>query len=202
MDAAERLFSEWGFAATSLRHITAEAEVNLAAVNYYFGSKENLYVAVISRGVEPINRQRLAFLDAARARHPQGALAVEEILGAFCRPCVEFIRDESRQPLLKLLGKSMHENEAFTRNLMEREWKPVCDRFLAELQAALVHLPPAELAWRFHFTVGAMIHAISQSRSLEILTSGLCRVGDGTDVLEQLIAFCAAGLRQPAGVRP
>ena len=42
LDVAERLFADFGFPVTSLRDITREAGVNLAAVNYHFGSKEAL----------------------------------------------------------------------------------------------------------------------------------------------------------------
>ena len=56
LDAAEKLFGLNGFEATSLRDITAEAQVNLAAVNYHFQSKDSLIDAVIARRIEPVNR--------------------------------------------------------------------------------------------------------------------------------------------------
>jgi len=49
LNAAERLFSEHGFDATSTRSIANEAEVNMAMLNYYFGSKDGLFRAVIER---------------------------------------------------------------------------------------------------------------------------------------------------------
>ena len=60
LDAAEQLFAEKGFAETSLRLITSKAGVNLAAVNYHFGSKEELFEAVLTRRLDPMNQQRLA----------------------------------------------------------------------------------------------------------------------------------------------
>src|ERR687891_1473936 len=83
LDAAEQRFSEEGFAGTSLREITALAGVNVAAVNYHFGSKEELLRAVLSRIVEPVNRERLELLqraEEAAAPHPS---PVEAILEAF-----------------------------------------------------------------------------------------------------------------------
>ena len=67
LDAAERLFADKGYSATSLRDITQEAEVNLAAVNYHFGSKEALLTALLERRLDPVNRKRLELLDAAEA---------------------------------------------------------------------------------------------------------------------------------------
>ena len=76
LDAAEALFMEHGFEATSLRAITAAAGVNLAAVNYHFGSKEELFQAVLTRRLDPMNQERVALLDAARARGGAGAARV------------------------------------------------------------------------------------------------------------------------------
>src|SRR5580698_9167862 len=47
MDAAERLCAERGLEAVSVRDIVAEAGVNLASINYYFGSRNNLLVAIL-----------------------------------------------------------------------------------------------------------------------------------------------------------
>ena len=68
LDAAEALFMEHGFEATSLRLITAAAGVNLAAVNYHFGSKEELFQAVLTRRLDPMNQARVALLDRYEAR--------------------------------------------------------------------------------------------------------------------------------------
>ena len=68
LDAAEKLFGNKGFDATSLRDITAGADVNLAAVNYHFQTKESLIDAVIARRLEPVNRRRLEMLAAAGAK--------------------------------------------------------------------------------------------------------------------------------------
>ena len=54
LDAAEILFAEKGFSETSLRLITSKAQVNLAAVNYHFGSKKSLIQAVFSRFLGPL----------------------------------------------------------------------------------------------------------------------------------------------------
>ena len=70
LDTAERLFAERGVDATSLRHITTEAEANLASVNYHFGSKEALFRQIFARRIGPINEERLRLLDACEANNP------------------------------------------------------------------------------------------------------------------------------------
>src|ERR1700730_18661038 len=81
MNAADKLFGLNGFDATSLRDITAEAQVNLAAVNYHFQSKESLIDAIIERRIGPINRSRFEMLDAAGP-----SPSVEKIVEAFLLP--------------------------------------------------------------------------------------------------------------------
>jgi len=56
LDAAEQLFADDGFAQTSIRTIVSQAGVNIAAVHYHFGSKEDLLRAVFARRLEPVNR--------------------------------------------------------------------------------------------------------------------------------------------------
>src|SRR6476646_3251166 len=68
LDAAESLFMAHGFEATSLRAITASADVNLAAVHYHFGSKEELFQSVLARRLDPMNRKRLELLSRLEAQ--------------------------------------------------------------------------------------------------------------------------------------
>src|SRR5713226_8683361 len=89
LDAAERLLSKKQFAATSLREITAEADVNLAAVNYHFQSKDALIRAVIARRIGPVNVKRLAMLDAVETGAGEGALPIGAVIEAFIRPVIE-----------------------------------------------------------------------------------------------------------------
>src|SRR5579883_3052628 len=84
LDAAEKLFAQNGFDATSLRDITTEAEVNLAAVNYHFQSKDSLIDAVIARRIEPVNRKRLELLESA-GENP----SLEQLLIAFLSPLMQ-----------------------------------------------------------------------------------------------------------------
>ena len=80
LDAAESLFMEHGFEATSLRAITAAAGVNLAAVNYHFGSKEELFQAVLTRRLDPMNQQRVELL--TRFEHAGGAASRSPATGS------------------------------------------------------------------------------------------------------------------------
>src|ERR1700744_12731 len=104
LDAAERLFARDGFEATSLRAITTEAEVNLAAVNYHFQSKEALVQAVIGRRMGPVNARRLALLDAYEAQSGRHPVSFDKILEAFLRPVVEMVGTHARA-FVPLIGR-------------------------------------------------------------------------------------------------
>jgi AcrR family transcriptional regulator len=198
MDAGEKLFADFGFTATSLRQITAEAGVNVAAVNYYFGSKENLYHTIIVRGTAPIMVRRFELLGQHEQRAGDRSLTLEEIFDAFFRPCFEFVKGDDRLPFLRLMGKSMYESDELMQKLLENEWQPVMERFFAAYLKCVPEMAPADAVWVFHFAIGALIHAVSQYRLLEKTTKGLCTFGDGEWVLAQLVSFCSAGVRARA----
>src|SRR5258706_10605789 len=88
LDSAERLFAARGVEAASLRTIIADAKVNLAAIHYHYHSKDALLDAVLKRRLEPINRERLALLDACGER-PR----LEAVLDAFIAPAVRVSAD-------------------------------------------------------------------------------------------------------------
>src|ERR1700689_3627548 len=104
LNAAERLFARDGFEATSLRAITAEAGVNLAAVNYHFQSKEALVQAVIGRRMGPVTARRLALLDAYEAEAGDAAVPLEKLLDAFLRPVVEMVGSHAHE-FVPLIGR-------------------------------------------------------------------------------------------------
>src|SRR5438477_10086046 len=96
LDAAESLFMEHGFEATTLRSITAAAAVNLAAVNYHFGSKEELFQAVLTRRLDPMNAERMALLDQYERDQEGEELSCEKILAAMFIPALRLSRDTKR----------------------------------------------------------------------------------------------------------
>src|SRR6186997_1363866 len=96
LDAAEALFMEHGFEATSLRAITAAAAVNLAAVNYHFGSKEELFEAVLTRRLDPMNEQRIELLTRLEAKAAPAPLSCDRILLALFVPALRLARDPAR----------------------------------------------------------------------------------------------------------
>src|SRR5512143_3869012 len=109
LNAAEQLLAERGFAACSLRAVTAAAGVNLGAVNYHFRSKEALIQAVYARRLQPLNRQRLAALDHCERKAAGKAVPLTDLLHAFLDPL--FASGHDGQGFVRLLG-SMYTDPA------------------------------------------------------------------------------------------
>ncbi|WP_114814651.1 TetR/AcrR family transcriptional regulator [Paraburkholderia kururiensis] len=157
LDAAETLFVEFGYEAMSLRQITSRAEVNLAAVNYHFGSKEALIHAMLSRRLDRLNEARLQLLDRFDALLGE-RLTCEHVLGAMFIPALRLSRDPlvGGRAFLRLLGRAYTDPSAFIRDFLNAHYASVAERFFAAFQRALPHLPREELGWRLHFAIGAL----------------------------------------------
>jgi AcrR family transcriptional regulator len=190
LDAAENLFGRHGFDATSLRDITAEAQVNLAAVNYHFQSKDSLIDAVIQRRIEPMNNKRLEMLDAAGPN-----ASIEQIVEAFAAPVIE----TDLTPIVPLLGRILSTPDQFVHRVFKKHLSVVAQRFTEAIAAAFPDLTPAERMWRMHFMGGAMAHVLSWSHLLPELTEGVCDPSDRKAVTARLVRFVAAGFRAGEG---
>jgi AcrR family transcriptional regulator len=195
LTAAEQLFAESGVATTSLRTITSLARVNLAAVNYHFGSKEALIEAVYARRLGPLNKARLANLSAAEQRGPA---SVEAIVTAFVAPIVELGRGDPKEGLvfMRLLAQTYSEASQYFHKLFAAEYEDVLARYRSALAAALPTLTPAELEWRVQFMIGAVNHAVADTVYLRFV-SGNDGPPDLDAVARELVPFIVAGLRAP-----
>ncbi|MCC6869795.1 MAG: TetR family transcriptional regulator [Burkholderiales bacterium] len=200
LDAAEALFMEHGFEATSLRLITQAAGVNLAAVNYHFGSKEELFEAVLTRRLDPMNQQRLARLDRCEAAAARGPLSCERILAALLIPALELARDPERggADFLRLIGRAYADPAPFIRQFLSAQYAPMIARFKEAFARALPHLPRRELSWRLHFIMGALSYTLAGTDALRIIAE-LNPVETDNDelLLRRLAPFLLAGLTAP-----
>ena len=191
LDAAEKLFGEKGFDATSLRDITTEADVHLAAVNYHFQSKDSLIDAAIARRVEPVNLKRREMLVEAG---PDAT--VEQILIAFLWP----LMNKDVAAVAPLMGRVLATPDVFLVKLIKKHMVSVVQEFTAALSRALPNLSETEILWRMTFTAGAMAHIMARGDHLDEMTRGKCDPADRPDVLARLVTFAAAGFRATEGI--
>jgi AcrR family transcriptional regulator len=201
LDRAERLFATNGFNATSVRAITTAARANLGAVNYHFGSKNDLIVAVLRRRIRPLNDQRISMLRQFEARSK--ALSIEAILEALFRPPLRLVAqaDEAGQFFVRLIAHCFADTGAVLRPLIAEELSDRNRQFHAAIKRALPYLSRNEIQWRLHFADGVFLHTIANAHVLEIASGGRCRLGNIETILERMIAFCAAGFAARGATR-
>jgi AcrR family transcriptional regulator len=204
LDAAEALFMEHGFEATSLRSLTAAAGVNLAAVNYHFGSKEELFQAVLTRRLDPMNQERIDLLAKYEGAAGGKPLTCEKILSAMLIPALRLARDEKRggKHFLRVLGRAYADPAPFIRNFLSAQYAEMIARFKDAFLEALPHLTKQELTWRLHFVMGALSYTLAGTDTLKLMQQVVGRGEDNDNdelLLQRLAPFLAAGLKAPLG---
>lgn len=201
LDAAEALFMEHGFEATSLRAITAAAEANLAAVNYHFGTKEELFEAVLTRRLDPMNQRRVALLTELEALAGEGVVPCDRVLAAMFLPALELARDPALggTNFLRLLGRAYADPAPFIRHFLSEHYAEMIARFKEAFARALPHLPRRELSWRLHFIMGALSYTLAGTDALKLIHEIAPADGGANDelLLRRLAPFLLAGLTSP-----
>ncbi|MBP8533134.1 TetR/AcrR family transcriptional regulator [Streptomyces sp. MK37H] len=198
LDAAEELFGEHGFAATSLRNVTDAAGVNIAAVNYHFGSKEGLLRAVAQRAMAATNAERERLLEELTATDDEPA--VHDLVRVFVTTGADVVGRHGHRGrhVARVLGRVVCEPDPRIRRLFAAEVGPVEGRFLRALTTALPDLPPSEVAFRYRAMVGLL--ALHQSGTLVDLHPGEpTHVPDSeARATEQLVTLLTATFTAPA----
>lgn len=197
LDAAEQLFAERGFAETSLRTITARAKVNLASVNYHFGSKKSLIQDVFNRFLSDYTNelgQELNVLEASI----DSQLDTEMLLKALVRPLlsIEAKRAKSISIFMRLLGRAYAETQGHLRRYVTEKYGFVLVRFTLLFQKAYPNLSNDQIFWRLHYTLGSLIFTLAGSDALrEIAAADFNRQMQIEDVIDEIIPFLAAGMK-------
>lgn len=200
LDVAEEIFAEKGYSATSMRTITSRANVNLAAINYHFGSKAQLYQSVFRRRVEPMNRKRIQMLDALETKAGGKPLELEAILRTFIEPALKSSLNPSQGGVkfIRLLGRTHAEPGPEVHDFLPLLYQEVKDRYRSALARTLPELSQEELSWRVHFVIGTIAFTLAGTDALEMIES--CRYCDPADVegiIQRLIPFLKGGLTAP-----
>ncbi len=191
--AAERLFALHGFQNVSVRDITAEAGVNLASVNYHFGSKDQLLFEIFRRRTSELNRERARMLHEASDRHG-GKPPVREILRAYFEPPLRWSSPEhDRRISVQFIIRARSEGTEAMREVLRTDVSHL-RRFADALMAARPELPPEDVYWRLHFCLGMMHqNRFAEFDRLHTLSEGLTRESDTEALLGRMLDFAEAG---------
>lgn len=214
LDAAEHLFAGQGFRGASMRRITGLAGVNLAAVNYHFGSKDALLDAVLERRLLPLNKERMERLSQVKAdadgekRRPR----VRDVISAFVEPTLRF-KDSGpgAEDFISLVGQALSGEDNTVRRVFFRMIAPLFLHIFDLLREALPEMPEGLLLWRLNFTFGALSHTMricAKSVHGDFTASAgeeerasqmqmLCAGARTEDLITMLTSFVSAGMEAP-----
>ena len=188
LGAAEELFAQHGFSGTSLRQVTSRADVNIAAVNYHFGSKEN---EVFRRRMDEMSERRLSQLRQAQQERP-GEL--EPILAAFIEPALALTLDRHGSAFVRVLARAYAEKNDRLRKFLSDNYGQVLREFAKAIAPTLPSLGKEELYWRMDFVAGALTYAMADFGLIK-RPAGVSEKVHCDKAAEHLIRFAAAGLR-------
>ena len=192
LGAAEELFAQHGFSGTSLRQVTSRAEVNIAAVNYHFGSKENLVNEVFRRRMDEMSSHRLEMLRAALAEHP-GEL--EPILAAFVEPALAVAADRrGGGAFVRVVARAYAEQNDNLRRFLSEKYGHVLREFARAMAPCLPQLDKEQLYWRLDFLAGALTYAMADFGLIK-RPQGVGEHEHRQRAARELIRFAAAGFQ-------
>ncbi len=196
LDEAERLFSERHYATVTLREITAAAGVNIASVNYHFGSKNILLREVFRRRALDLNRERLTLLDRAEREAAPEPPELEAVLFALAAPPIRWSQEAGgpRARFMRFLRLCRVDATEEIKTLISREIGHL-QRFLVPLERILPGSSRADLCWSLHHSLGVIHEATAELDRLARLSDGACHTDDGEEIIDRVVRFCAAGFR-------
>jgi len=203
LDAAEILFASEGFHCTSLRTLTRTAGVNLAAVNYHFGSKEALVEALMERRLESLNRQREEYLaqELDKARQEGRRPEASQVLRALIEPTLNFSESgQGPRHFVAFIGRILVEPDDALRSMFLQRVRPLFRTFYAALREALPHIPPKLVFMRLQLIIGMVSHAMcgidrftGKAREFS-LPEGVTPIANTQELCNMILDFVLPGM--------
>ena len=192
--AAERLYADRGFGDVTLRDIVAEANVNLAAVNYHFGSKDELIAELFVTRSLQLNRERLSELRAAEDARG-GVADITEIVRALVGPTLRGCLgpDTQHSTAARFMIRVNIESVPAIRRIRNREIDHL-RKFVAAMRRALPDRAEVELYWGLHFALAMAQQTVRDSERLTKLSDGQCDLDDVEGVIDRVVSVAVLAL--------
>ena len=192
LGAAEELFAQHGFAGTSLRQVTSRADVNIAAVNYHFGSKENMVNEVFRRRMDDMTSLRLSQLKVALENHP-GEL--QPVLAAFVEPALAMSQDRhGGGAFVRVVARAYAEKNDGLRKFLSDHYGHVLREFGKAIALCVPGLSKEALYWRLDFLAGALTYAMADFGLIK-RPADVTEAAHREQAARELISFAEAGIR-------
>ncbi len=194
LTAAETLWAERSFGEVTMRDIVAAAGVNLAAVNYHFGSKDELLADLFVSRTTVLNRERFAELKAAEEAGG-GKASVDAILRALVGPPLRWCLspDRQRSAAARFLTRASVETVPPIKKIVDREFRHL-QRFAVALRNALPEREEVDIYWGLHFALAMIRQTVTDNERLRKLSGGLCDTSDTDDIIRRIVAVTTDAL--------
>jgi AcrR family transcriptional regulator len=197
LDNAEREFAVRGYVATPLWRIAAAAKVNQALINYYFGSKERLYLAIFMRRGLELAEERLRHLTELESTKGP-LLGIEDLVRGFLLPVIRMLyRERDGRDFIRLQARLHNEPTEITTKLRAVVYDKATRAYIDKFKVALPDVDPGAMVWRMTMMIGAYLYVISDPNRLEQLSNGQCDAKDPDELVRQLTAFFTGGFMAP-----
>jgi AcrR family transcriptional regulator len=203
---AARLFAERGLDAVSVRDIVSAAGANLGAVNYHFGSKENLIHEIYDLLLTPVQRERVVILDSVEAAADGASLDLDQVLVALIGPAVRATFEPQGLGIYlpRLMAQAYAVPRPFLDDSIAAESDAVALRFIRAFARAVPDVPDEQMYWRYFFVIGCVVQVTSDmlgNNRLKRLSGNRVNELDPDRVIDCILTFCREGLRAPAPAR-
>jgi AcrR family transcriptional regulator len=195
---AERLFARQGYDQTSLRQITREADVNVASVNYYFGSKDALAEAVFEGVIARVTKARLALLDRISAEAGENAPDLERVVSSFIEPYLAPGNEDQGALMARFILKHRLSPNDATRRIVSTYLNPLAGRYVEMFGRATSGIAGDDLVWRYLMMVSTIVLTATEdweADRLATLTEGRASLKDRQKLLDQTVGFLVAGIQ-------
>ncbi len=195
LDAGEELFSEFGYDGTSTRQLTQKAECNLAAVNYYFGGKYELYLEVIGRKMRYLRDRRVEKISKVIA-DSGGSLTLEELLTVFAESFIEpLVREAGGRRFMQLVGWEMLNPKFPKQKLLDGMIKPVLQLMTAAIRKICPGLSEEKAILCITSVVAQLMHSIQMNHVFAEVEDELLVSFSLQRRIEHIVEFSSAAIR-------
>lgn len=195
LDAMEEICADKGYQATSVRDVTNYLGMRLAAVNYHFGSKDNLFAEVIHRRVEPLGKARLDKLKQGNVSPDTAKGSIRSIVEAFASPMIDFCLngDPGWRHYCRLVAQIAAQEPAVT-ELVSKEYDPVALEFIQAIKTTLPQLDDYYAQCAFQFLLGNTLYVVCDNKRIDKLSKGAYLSSDLVSLSEPFYRYVSGGI--------
>ncbi|MEP1554858.1 MAG: TetR/AcrR family transcriptional regulator [Paraglaciecola sp.] len=196
LDVAEELFTDHGFDGTSVRDITEQAGTRLASINYHFGTKKSLFIAVIMRRAIVLCEERLVMLRDIDIDGIEASDALYQLIDAFVLPLLKHSTkgDPGWKNYCRLIAQTSTYRQAYEDNTVREVFDPPAYEFIKCLKKIMPKASDQQVQYAFQFMLGTTLYVFTENLRLDGMTEGKYRSGDMNNIYPSLLKYICGGI--------